>query len=332
MLETCEDVARYIGEVIGQTLELRALALGEFERVPIFLTAAYELASTKLFGTRFVVAFEKDGAVSATPAEYEKHVGLLGEALGLKVAVGLHAVPTYVRNRLVRKGVPFVVAGRQVFLPFLAVDLREHQPRPHRLTRDTLTAPAQAVLIGHLLGRPVEAAPLAEVAKQMGYSPMTLSKVAAELLARDLAATPRNGKARHLMFHLSRPELWEKALPVLASPVRNRLFVRGRKAAGRIGVFAGLTALEQFTAIAGDTLPTFAVWRNTLRDAIRRAAIVECQVPEDADAVIEAWTYDPTRLADGDCADRLSLYLSLRTSEDERTQKELTALLEGVAW
>jgi hypothetical protein len=74
------------------------------------------------------------------------------------------------------------------------------------------------------------------------------------------------------------------------------------------------------------------VRRHTLREAVRCESIVECPLPEDADAVIEAWTYNPIRLADAEAVDRLSLYLSLRASDDERVQKELTALLEGVAW
>jgi hypothetical protein len=327
-----QDIAVYIGEVIGETLELRALARSQVVRVPIFLAAAYELAGTELFGTRLVIAFEKDGAGNATPTEYQEHVRLLQEALGLKVVLGLHVVPAFVRNRLVRKSVPFVVAGRQVFLPFLAVDLKERQPRLHGPARETLTPPAQAVLLSHLLGKKIEGTPLGDVAGQLGYSAMTLSKVAAELQAHDLAAAPRNGKARLFEFRLPRRDLWEKALPVLASPVRKTQFVQGRGAARKIGVVAGPTALAWYTAIAGGELTVFAVWRNALREAVRRNAIVECQVPEDADAVIEAWTYDPLRLADIETVDRLSLYLSLRDSEDERVQKELISLLEGVIW
>lgn len=329
---TRQDITGYIGEVIGQTPELRALTRAQLARVPIFLTAAYELASTELFGTRLVIAFEKEGIETATPTEYDKHVRLLEEALGLKVALGLHVVPSYVRNRLVRKDVPFVAAGRQAFLPFLAVDLREREPRLHGPARETLTPPAQAVLLSHLLGRKVEGTPLGDVAGELGYSAMTLSKVARELQAHDLACAPRNGKARLLEFRLPRSELWEKALPVLTSPVRNTLFVQGRGAARKIGVVAGLTALARYTFIAGGELTVFAVWRNTLREALRGNAIVECQVPEDADAVIEVWTYDPLRLADIETVDRLSLYLSLRDSEDERVQKELVALLAEVGW
>ncbi len=331
-MSTHKDIAGYIGEVIGQTPELRVLARSQVVRVPIFLTAAYELVTAELFGARFVIAFEKDGVETGTPTVYDKHVRLLEDALGLKVALGLHVVPSYTRNRLVRKGVPFVVAGRQVFLPFLAVDLKERQPRVHRPAREKLTAPAQAVLLCHLLDLNVEGAPLREVAEQLGYSAMTLSKVAAELQAHNLAVTPRSGKARLLEFRLPRRELWEKALTVLSSPVRNTLFVRGIGAAREIGAVAGLSALERYTEIAGGPLTVFAVWRNTLRKALRRNAIVECQLTEDADAVIEAWTYDPLRLADIETVDRLSLYLSLRTSEDERVQKELLALLAEARW
>jgi hypothetical protein len=326
------DTAGYIGEVVGQVPELNVLPPGKVARLPVFLRAAYELTSADLFGARFIIAFEKNGGLGTTPAEYERHVVGLRETLGLPVALGLHVVPSYVRNRLVRRGVPFVVGGRQVFLPFLAVDLRERQPRVHVPVGDSLTAPAQAVLLSHLLGRTVEGAPLAEVAGQLGYSAMTMSKVAAELAARDLAAVKRNGKARQIEFCLPRRGLWEKALPVLASPVRSTMFVRGRRTARDIGVVAGLTALARYTAIAGGPLTVLAVWRNTLRDAIRRDAVVACQVPDDADTVIEAWTYDPTRLADIETVDRMSLYLSLRDSEDERIQKELAGLLKGVAW
>ena len=166
----------------------------------------------------------------------------------------------------------------------------------------------------------------------MGYSAMTLSKVASELLARDLVAVPRMGKTRHLDFRLPRRALWEKALPVLSSPVHRRLFYQGHMPATKAGVLAGLTALERHTAIADARLPTIAVWRNRLRPAIRSGSITVCQLPEEAEAMLEEWTYDPTRLVDGECVDHLSLYLSLRTSHDERVQKELSTLLEDMPW
>ena len=93
-MSTLQEITGYIGDVIGQTPELRALGRSQVARVPIFLAAAYELATAELFGDRFVIAFEKDGVENATPTEYHKHVRLLEEALGLKVALSLHVVPS----------------------------------------------------------------------------------------------------------------------------------------------------------------------------------------------------------------------------------------------
>ena len=50
-------------------------------------------------------------------------------------------------------------------------------------------------------------------------------------------------------------------------------------------------------------------------------------VPVTTVAAIEGWRYDPTTLATGDCVDRLSLYLALRDTADERVRKELRTLL-----
>jgi hypothetical protein len=52
-----------------------------------------------------------------------------------------------VRNGLVRNGVPFIVPRRQMFLPFLAVDLRERGARRPRPRRDVLSGAAQALVL-----------------------------------------------------------------------------------------------------------------------------------------------------------------------------------------
>lgn len=71
---------------------------------------------------------------------------------------------------------------------------------------------------------------------------------------------------------------------------------------------------------------------NEYRRRLGRKQLVVCEVVDDAEAALECWTYDPARLAKGGPVDRLSLYLSLQDSHDERVQKELKAMLEGMKW
>ncbi len=82
--------------------------------------------------------------------------------------------------------------------------------------------------------------------------------------------------------------------------------------------------------VSDDPIHTFAIRDKQLISALGAGVILGCGGPEDAEARIEAWKYDPSLLADGNNADRLSVYLSLRHSADERVQKELQTLVSGM--
>jgi DNA-binding MarR family transcriptional regulator len=325
------DIARYVEEITGASPVVRDVPLGDADRVPLFLRAAYQLSTVELFTRRLVLAAEHE-AGGTTPAEYARHVELLRAALGADVALVLPDVPAHVRNRLVRYRVPFIVPGRQMFLPPLAVDLRERGARRVRQPRAGLSAAAQALVLFHLLVDSVEGRPLREVASALGYSAMTLSNVADELQSAGLCEIVTAGRTRHLVFGTRGRELWERALPLLDSPVRARHCVRHTSRQAAELPVAGITALERYTGIVDDPVLTVAVRDREYRTLLERGDLVGCDGPEEAEAAVEVWPYDPVRLASTGCVDRLSLYLSLRDSPDERVQKELKSLLEGVPW
>jgi hypothetical protein len=55
--------------------------------------------------------------------------------------------------------------------------------------------------------------------------------------------------------------------------------------------------------------------------------------PSDANTItVEAWSYDPLILAGENFVDRLSLYLSVRETPDERIEAALNELLETLPW
>jgi hypothetical protein len=170
------------------------------------------------------------------------------------------------------------------------------------------------------------------VASDLGYSNMTLTNVANELEASGLCEVVRDGRTRHLAFGRRGADLWKRALDHLSTPLRARRWIRRPKAGQPRMLVAGMTALERYTEIADDPIPTFALWQHEYRRGRERGDIVECESADEADAAVESWAYDPARLVDGDCVDRLSLYLALRDMTDERVQKELKRLLGEVKW
>lgn len=331
-MKTPPALEAYLEEILGVVPSFRRLSASETKRVPLFLRSAYNFEEATLFGQRVILGVRRDDDGVTTPGEYARHLALIRSALGAPVALLLPRVAPYFRNRLVRLGVPFLVPGRQMFLPFLAVDLREREPKLPKERGSSLSAAAQVLLLRHLLGHAVAGRPLKNVASDLGYSNMTLTNVAKELEGLALCEVVRDGRARQLAFALRGLDLWNHALKHLTSPVRARRWIRRAKTVHPKLLAAGMTALERYTDIADDPIPTFALGQHEFRRRIERGDLVDCQSADEADAAVESWTYDPARLVDRDCVDRLSLYLALRDSTDERVQKELKRLLGEMKW
>lgn len=323
---------KYVEEVTGERPKLEELPVEQVAGVPLYLKVAYSLVRMTLFQRELLLAVHKSGGDLATPSEYSGHARQLGRALGEETILVLPRLASYTRNRLVRRGVPFIVPGRQMFLPTLLVDLREWFPRPVREgSSGKLSSAAQVVVLYHLLGNEAEGIPLKELAARVGYSAMTLSNVRDELQAGSLCKVVKRGRSRHLVFTGPRQGLWRSVEERLRSPVQARHWVRWEGPPSG-ALMAGISALAHLTHLSDDEMPTFALRASRYRRQLEKGGFHGCAGPDDADALIEAWAYDPEELATDDVVDRLSLYLSLRDSEEERVESALRSLLAEVQW
>ena len=86
--------------------------------------------------------------------------------------------------------------------------------------------------------------------------------------------------------------------------------------------------MAHYTMLADEPIPTYAMRGKAVLDALEKGDIVGCPSRDDAEARMEAWTYDPFILARENIVDQCSLYLTLRQSADERVQKELAILID----
>ncbi len=320
---------QYLEAVTGVEPAIRPFAAAERKGVPLFLGHLYSLHEVTLFGHAVVLAVAATDE-HFTPHELAGHAEQLRQAIVKPLALVLPSPASFDRNRLMRLGVPFMAPGRQLFLPMLLTDLRENFPRRrHRAQGNGLSPYAQAVVLYRLLRGPVEALSLAELARLLGYTPMMLTLAADELKAFGLAEVAVAGRKRHLRFKAAGRKLWEMAEAQLRSPVARRYWVRG---VVKTFPLAGMSALEQLSDVTGDALPVHAESARIFHALLREGALVACEIPEDADWQAESWRYSPRLFAKEGCVDRLSLYLSLRDTSDERVRMALDTILENMTW
>lgn len=318
-------LANYIELVIGARPQL--VLVSPPPSLPLFVRERFDFAEVDLFGRRVVLAVERTPPQELSVSEYVRNAEILAKAFGKPAVLAMAKLPSFVRNRLVQRGVPFIVPGTQMFLPMLMVDLRERFSEAVSRIPDKLLPVSQLVVIYQILREPDAHVPLAQLGERLAYSPQSMSSAQEELQEAGLCEVRRAGRMVYLEFRRMGRALWEQAEPLMRSPVRRTRWVRWGQPRVR-AVAAGLTALSQMSMLAEDPIATYAMRDRELVSAFQKGQLLGCNGREEADARMESWKYDPWVLAEKGVADRCSLYLSLRASGDERVKKEIHSLIE----
>ena len=297
--------------------------------LPQYLRERYRFFKMDLLGTECVLMADT-GEEEQTPAVIGKHLDQVRSRGQFEVVYVCHAVTSYNRKRLIEAKVPFIVPGNQLYLPMLGIDLRERLKRLR--AKKAIFSPSTQALILHVLWRKeTDTVTPAEIARRLGYSAMTMTRAFDELETAGIGEYSVLGKERHLHFSQTRKPLWEKVLPYLNTPVRKRLYVTSSMQTGNVSL-AGQSALACYTMLTEPKIPVFAFSANEWKVRIQQDKILELTIPEPEAFEIELWKYPPAQFANKGKVDRLSLYLSLKESTDERVQSALDALLGGMEW
>jgi hypothetical protein len=318
-------LTRYFREVLSIGLDLKRWP-GETS-LPAFLRETYAFTAATVLGVPCL--FLLDQAVHpTTPATIRKHIFEVLKRWDGEVLYVTAGIDSARRKQLIHQKVPFVVPGNQVYLPMLGIDLREHF-KSVRGAGESLSPAAQAAFL-HILQHPDKGAlSPREMAECLGYAAMSMSRAFDELESAGLGRGSSAGKRRFMEVAGAKSDLWEKALPLLRSPVVESMPMPRDLLEGPA---AGLTALASYTSIAEPRMPVIAVSAATWRP-VRNKFVHEQQGVTDAPLVeVEAWIYPPNAVVDGPTVDRLSLFLSLRGFTDERVEAAMDELLAGMKW
>ena len=323
--DTVEALVSYLKSLLGQRFKTKKLPKSKLSGLPVYLARAYVPYEIVLFGRR-LIALVKVSDVTESPRRVAREIAHFHRHLKRDVFVVLERIESWNRQRLIKLGIPFAVPGYQLYLPMLLLDLRERFPRRSFTDKGQLSWAGQVLLLRHLLFDDVSERSLSSLAERLDYSAMTMSKVASELSACELATTSKAGRSKVVRFPLSNIELWQRALPRLRSPVFKRLYVRGDNSSL---CRAGVEALSLRSSLQPDDIPTCAV-RKALFPKLTN--LIEVYDEFEAELFVELWHYNPKCLTNSTIVDELSLYLALSNDPDERVQIALEQMMESLQW
>lgn len=333
-------LAGYLEEVLGTAAVIQRSSIPE--RLPPFLRELYDLAEVALFGRTCLLLIAR-GKEELSPTQVEKHRQMLAGRHDDPVVYVADHMSAYQRKRLIERQVPFLVPQTQMYLPFLAIDLRERFDRP-KTERARMRPATQAALIYWCYHGVSSAETPGILGKRLGYTKMSASRVFDELESlfreHDAFRVESVGRERRVRCSLGGRELWEAAEPFMRSPVtkRHTIFRSWLKDREKPPL-AGLSALAERTQLMP---PQEAVYAMTARQAGWRSKREPTRLGGGADepVTLEIWRYNPMLHADRyedwpTTADPLSVYLSLKKedeSPDERVGAALKDLVRSAPW
>jgi len=313
-------VTDYLEELTGYKTRLLTHAKGEDKKLPLAIATSYSFYDLEFMETQVTIAIPT-GVDGITPMQLAKHQAKMIEAFNHPVIFALESVASYQIARLTQAKVDFIVPGKIVFIPSMLIVLRELKNTVKEIS-EKMPPVAQLLVLYHLETRIIDGLTASEIAELTGLAYPTINVALRWLVSNNIIALV-GGKLKHVQITTSKEKFWNKCLPLMSSPIERILFT-DTKPEGSL--MAGETAMGHYTMLVEPATPVIAIDKATAR---KNAAIMN---KEYGDIKVEVWKYSPALLSDGEWADRLSLYLCMKDSEDERIQMECDTLIEEMKW
>lgn len=310
--------------------EVKLAPWREAAGLPIYLSRRYRFYAGAI-ADRPCLFMASESTKELTPKEIEHHVRQLRSAFDGIVVFAASAMNSTLRARLIAHRVAFAVPGNQLYIPDLALDLREHFRAKDRAPGSCFSPAAQAVFFHHVLRRGNDEATPSSLAAKLGYTPMSIGRAFDELALHNLAIVEREGREKILRFEADRRMLFESARTLLRSPMRGVHAARFNQQRPPMLV-AGESALAQLTTLAPPRLATYAISATDWQGYFKRHGINDIPYEYEGEAKIEIWRYDPRCLSSAETVDPLSLYARYWSDPDERLAQAAETLLERIEW
>ncbi|MBQ2923021.1 MAG: hypothetical protein IJE60_08050 [Tyzzerella sp.] len=246
---------------------------------------------------------------------------------GLNCALYFNKLNYYTKETMLNEGIPFILEGKQVFLPFLGMLLSEKDDR-RLVPVHTISFLTQKLILCALYEKWNDMN-ATKIAEKLGVTKMSVSRCLDEIEYLDIKILDKSGKTRKVSVSEEIRVLWEEIKPVLRNPVIARFQLAEDI---RLDKKAGISVLCEFSMLSDNVYPTYAVTKGDLKETnikkIRQISIGEeigCEVLE-LGYFIE---YNGKMVQDP-----LSVMLSLSAEnlEDERVQICIEEMLEEYVW
>ena len=295
-----------------------------YKKLPLVYRGRYDIFTVETNGALWMAIHPK-GDVGLVMLRRDR--AGVEKMTGLNCAIFLDRTTFYIKEKMMEEGIPFVIEGKQVFLPFIGYLLSKENERelaPVHL----ISFLTQKMLLMAIYERWNEVK-VSGAAKRIGVSTKSASRCFDELEYLNIDVLGMKGKSRVINIPDDRKQLWQQIENVLRNPVIRRFVLREDM---KIEKKAGISALCEYSLLSDNVYPTYAVTKRELKASGVKEEKQASELEEIGCVVLELG-YFIDFLGKG-FQDPLSVVLSLtgEEKEEERVDISINEMLEEYVW
>ena len=302
-----------------ERLSLRKLERTELKGVYTDTVLSFNIYATSYKGSEFILLSPKKKD-RYTPLQYSNISRRVSDALGKPAAFLFDNLVYYERNRMLNRGVYFIVSDKYAYLPFLIINARTNEVSE----KSSLTPVAQYILFYHLQGMSLDGKTYKDVERYIPYKYVTITR-AVKVLEQFSLCELRRGSDGSMIIHFIADDrkLWETAVPYLINPIKDTMYCDDIRTEDELCV-CSYNALAQYTSLNPEQMHMFALDKVAFKEMESKNCFWGLN-KMDGNAKIEIWEYPP--ICSKNVVDKLSLYMTLKDDSDPRVENELEIMI-----
>ena len=296
----------YLDKVLGVKVTYDDV---EFKHLPNFIATRYRLQMVSMNEQKMIFLYPKTELEQIEVLK--KHIARIQKNENLPVVLVLRELSFRQKEYLIREKIPFIVDGKQIYLPFMAVYLQE-RCSAEKKTREEILPAAQMLLLHFIYGGAQELS-TSQAAKDLELTPTSISRASRQLEEMGLLHIRKVGVQRIMQSEDSPKTLFQKAGDKLLNPIKRTVYIP-KELVGTELLESGYSALAEYSMLNTPNVRCYAAerisqWKDVMTNSLQNSLV---------QVAVEMWRYNPRKLSTRNIVDELSLALALREDADER--------------
>lgn len=305
----------YLNKVLGIKVAYEDV---EFEHLPNFIATRYQLQMVSMNEQKVIFIYPKTELEQIEVLK--KHIAWIQKNEHLPVVLVLTELSYRQKEYLIREKMPFIVDGKQIYLPFMAVYLQERCDAEKKIREEIL--PSAQMLLLHFIYGGAQELSTSQAAKDLELTPTSISRASRQLEAMELLHIKKVGVQRILQSEDSPNTLFQKAGDKLLNPIKRTVYIPKKFVETDLPE-SGYSALAEYSMLNAPNVRCYAVERISQWKDVMTNSLQDSQVQ----VAVEMWRYNPRKLSTRNVVDELSLALALREDADERVEEAVEEML-----